>query len=206
MELSLFFFKDKVLANGAHLINVEDLDSIREDLLSGILVIRRNTDISYTISTNKYYESELCKILERSDRNVNTRAYKLLECREPMVIEAMIKRIDCGRKPVIEGNIAWMSVLDRGVYSAGVDDQTGAMLDYMVFKGMIEYEAYDTYTISNKYMEQILKKDEVFMSWLFKYLECDDVGIIERFMERHGYELRGKKFRKCKFEPIGFLL
>ena len=206
MELSLFFFKDKVLANGAHLINAEDLDSVREDLLSGILVIRRNTETSYTISTNKYYESELCKILERSDRNVNTRAYKLLECREPMVIESMIKRIDCGVTPTIEGNVAWLSVLDRGVYSSGVDDQTGAMLDYMVFKDMVEYEAYDTYTISNKYMEQILKKDEIFMSWLCKYLECDDVVIIERFMERHGFELKGKKFTKCKFEPIGFLL
>ena len=206
MELSLFFFKDKVLANGAHLIDVEDLDSVRDDLLSGILVVRRNSETSYTISTNKYYESELCKILERSDRNINTRAYKLLECREPMVIEAMIKRIDCGINPTIVGNSVWLSVLDRGVYSAGAEDQTGSMLDYIVFKGMVEYEAYNTYTISKKFMEQILKKDEVFMSWLFKYLECDDVGIVTRFMERHGYELKGKKFSKCEFEHIGFLL
>ena len=206
MELSLFFLKDKVLAYGAEIVLSEDLDTVREDLLSGILVIRRNTDISYTISTNKYYESELCKLIERSDRNINSRAYKLLECREPMVIEAMIKRIDCGINPTIDGNSAWLSVLDRGVYSAGAEDQTGSMLDYIVFKGMVEYEACNTYTISKKFMEQILKKDEIFMSWLFKYLQCDDVEIIGKFMERHGYELRGKKFRKCKFEPIGFLL
>ena len=206
MELSLFFLKDKVLAYGAQIIDIEDLDSVREDLLSGILVVRRNSDTSYTISTNKYYELELCKILERSDRNVNTRAYKLLECREPMVIEAMIKRIDCGITPTIEGNVAWLAVLDRGVYSSGAEDQTGSMLDYMVFKGMIEYETYNTYSISKKFMEQILKKNEIFMSWLFKYLQCDDVEIMGKFMERHGYELNGKKFRKCKFEPIGFLL
>jgi len=206
MKLSLFFLKDKVLAHGAQIIDVEDLDSIRQDLLSGILVVRKNSEISYTVSTNKYYETEVCKIIERSDRNINTRAYKLLECREPMVIEAMIKRIDCGINPTIEGNIAWMSVLDTGVYSASVDDQAGAMLDYMIFKGMIEYESYNTYSISKKYMQQILNKNKIFMSWLEKYLECSDTDIITKFMERHGYSLIGKKFIKQEFKTIGFLV
>ncbi len=206
MELSLFFLKDKVLAYGTQIIAVEDLDSVRNELLSGILIVRKNNEISYTISVNKYYESEVCKLLERSDRNTNSRAYKLLGCREPSVIRALISRIDCTHVPTIEYNSAWMLLLDRGVYTSGVDDITSAMLDYMVYKGMVEYEAYDTYSISKKFMEQILKKDVIFMSWLIKYLECDDAGIVERFMDRHGYVLKGKKFVRQKFETIGFLV
>lgn len=206
MELSLFFFKDKVLAHGTQFIDSKDLDSIRQDLLSGILVIRKQSETKYVVSVNKYYEAEICKILERSDRNVNSRVYKLLDCREPMVIESLLKRIDYTHKPAKLGNAVWMSVLDKGVYNSTVDDQAGAALDYMVFKGMVEYEAYDTYSISKKFMEQILKKDEIFMSWLEKYLECDDIGIIVKFMERHGYSLKGKKFTKLEFEPIGFMV
>lgn len=206
MELSLFFFKDKVLAYGAQTINIDDVDNIREELLSGILVIRKNIESSYTVSVNIYYESEICKILERSDRNVNTRIYKLLSCREPMVIASMIKRIDCCKIPVIENNTTWLNILDKGVYSENLYNLSGAMLDYLIFKNMVEYETYDTYTISKKFMIQILKKDTIYMSWLIKYLECDDCDIIGKFMERHGYLLHGKKFTKQKFEPIGFLV
>ena len=55
-------------------------------------------------------------------------------------------------------------------------------------------------------LEKIRKAYVGVLEIMFKYLECDDVGIVTRFMERHGYELNRKKFRKCVFDPIGFLL
>jgi len=206
MELSLFFLKDKVLANGTQVIDISELDSVRKDLLSGILVVRKMNENSYILSVNQYYEKEICRLLERSDRNTNSRAYKLLGCREPMVIEALIKRIDCGHFPAKVDNVAWWSVLEVGVYSATLDSISSAMLDYMVFNDLVEYEAYNTYSMSGKFIGKILEKDEVYMSWLEKYLKCDDVGIVRKFMTRHGYCLKGKKFSKLEFEPIGFLV
>jgi hypothetical protein len=55
-------------------------------------------------------------------------------------------------------------------------------------------------------MDMLLKRDELFLSMIERYLECKDEQIINTFMERHGYERKSKKFVKKEVETIGFLL
>jgi hypothetical protein len=206
VDVNLFFLRDKILVEGSKTIHVSEIESLRDELMSGILVIRKQDEENYLVSMNKYHEEEVRKAVKRSDRNRHGRLYKLLGCREPMVIEGIMARLEGTLSPAGWNESSWLNVLSTGVYFETVADQNSAMLDSMVFKGRLQYETYATYGLSTTYMDNMLSKDQIYLSALERYLECKDEYIINTFMERHGYERKGKKFVKVQVEAIGFLL
>ena len=206
MHVNLFFLKDKILAEGTHIIDEAVIEELRKDLVSGIIVIRRAADDKYMVSVNKYVEEEVRKVLERGGKNAFNRLYKIADCRESVVIEAMVKRLEDTASPACWNEAAWLTTLSTGVHYEYADSQGDSMLDHMVYKGRLQYESYSTYCLSVEYLNKMFEKEVLYMSWLERYLECKDESIINAFMLRHGYERKGKKFTKKIAETIGFLL
>jgi hypothetical protein len=206
MDVNLFFLRDKILVEGMKVIHVSEIDDLRNELLSGIIVIRKRDEETFIVSMNKFHEEEVRKAIKRSDRNKHARLYKLLGCREPSVIEGIMARLEGTLSPASWNESTWLSVLNTGVYYENVLGQSGDMLDHMIFKGRLQYEAYNTYSLSTEYMDKLLCKDELYLSAVMRYLECKDEQIVDMFMDRHGYERKGKKFVKANIEAIGFLL
>lgn len=206
MEVNLFFLRDKILVEGTKIIHVSEIESLRNELMSGILVIRKQDEEHYAVSMNKYHEEEVRKAVARSDRNKHSRLYKLLDCREPAVVEGIMKRLEGTMSPDAWNESSWLNVLSTGVYYDSIVNQGDAMLDHMVFKGRLQYETYATYGLSTEYMGKLMQRDEIYLSMVERYLECKDEQIINMFMERHGYERKSKKFVKKEVEAIGFTL
>lgn len=206
MDVNLFFLRDKILVEGTKIVHVSEIESLRNELMSGIIVIRKQDEEHYAVSMNKYHEEEVRKAVARSDRNKHGRLYKLLGCREPAVIEGIMERLEGTTSPTAWNESSWLNVLSTGVYYDDISGQGDAMLDHMVFKGRLQYETYATYCLSTEYMDKLLKKDILFLSMIERYLECKDEQIINMFMERHGYERKSKKFVKKEVETIGFTL
>ena len=65
MKLNLFFLKDKVLVEGPKQIYITELENIRKELLSGVIVARKVNDAQYYISSNKLIEQEVIKTLTK---------------------------------------------------------------------------------------------------------------------------------------------
>jgi hypothetical protein len=148
VNVNLFFLRDKILVEGAKIVHVNEIESLRNELISGILVIRKQDEEHYAVSMNKYHEEEVRKAVARSDRNKHGRLYKLLDCREPAVVEGIMKRLEGTMSPTTWNESSWLNVLSTGVYYDDVSGQSDAMLDNMVFKGRLQYETYATYGLS----------------------------------------------------------
>lgn len=206
MKLNLFFLKDKVLVEGPIAIHVSELENIRKELLSGVIVARKVNDEQYYISANKFIEEDVRVALKKNTRNTRSKLYKTLQCREPAVVNGMIERVKGEPSPETWNQSAWLSALRTGVYYEGMADQSGAKLDAMVHKGRLEYESYGTYSLSEKYLSQILSKDEVFISWLYRYLDCKEEGVVDVIMDRLGYDRDMQKYIKRDVVPIGFIV
>jgi hypothetical protein len=205
MKLNLFFLKDKVMVEGPKPVHVSELENMRKELLSGVFIARKVSDETYFISMNRLIEEDVRIALKKGTRNMRGKIYKLLQCREPAVIDGVIARIENEPSPEQWNNAAWLYTLRKGIYSEEMDGQSGAILDSMVHKGRIEYESYGTYSLAADYMKCILDKDEVYISWLFRYLDCKEESIVAEVMDRLGYDRDSQKYVKRHVKAIGFI-
>lgn len=205
MDVHLFFLRDEILVRGYGIVDTDGLESLRDDLMAGIFVVRKSQEDEYVIKVNICIEEEIKKLIEKDAKNLYTRVYQLINTREPDVARGIVHRILKLFSQPKWNHAAWIHMLKTGVYSTYALD-SNVMLDYLVWDGKLEYESYGTYCISSKFMSTILNKDVVYLSWLIKYLECKDEEAIDIFMNHHGYEKVNNSYVKKESKPIGYIL
>jgi len=205
MDVHLFFLRDQILVRGYGIVDNEGLENLRDDLTSGLFVVRKSQDNEFVVKVNICLEEEIKKLIEKDSKNLATKVYKLTKTREPDVADGLVKRILKLFSQPKWNQASWIHMLKTGVYYTYASD-SNVMLDYLVWDGKLEYESYGTYCISSEFMSAILNKDKVYFSWLSKYLDCKDEKAIDIFMAHHGYEKHGSSYTKKQSEPIGFII
>jgi len=206
IKISLFFLHDKIVSDGPKIVNEKELESLRSYLVKGVFVARKFNEHRYIVNVNVHIEEELRRLKLEGAKNLMPRAYEALDCDEHVVVREFFARIGDEPYKTSWNPSVWMQTLKQGSYMDTVSINN-SMLDSMVYRGMIEFEACGTYSLSSKFLDRVLKHDSIHMSKVKTMLDCADDDLLTSFMKTYMYDLKGKKFvkREC-LNPIGFVV
>lgn len=172
MDIELYFPFDKIVAFGSIEIKGEKPSYVR-DLLDKYLdkvVIRKGSD-GFTASLNSNTHIKITKITESNAKNKRQRIYQLLGTREPDVIDMVMKRVlieECSSIGVgARVTKIWLEISKTGHYCEHIEDKNFA-LDMLISEGLLEYDDYGYYSLSNKFIKKVQKDNSLTLSKIKK--------------------------------------
>ncbi|MCK5722212.1 MAG: hypothetical protein KAI84_06710 [Gammaproteobacteria bacterium] len=207
MDIELYFPFDKIVAFGSIEIKGEKPSYIR-DLLDKYLdkvVIRRGCG-GFSISLNRNIEAKILKIMASDVKNKRQRIYQLLDTREPDAIDKVIERLSntATDSTGVGAGVTriWLEISAHGHYCEETDKNDFA-LDWMVFKGLLEYDDYGYYSISEPFIARSQKHSELSIGKIKKLgLPSDDLKEIINILELMGYSFNQESMKFIMYDAI----
>lgn len=207
MDIELYFLYDKIVAYGSVEIIGEKPSRMRALLKDQLdkVVIRKGYD-SFIVSLNRNIEAKILNIVKSDVKNKRQRIYQLLNTRESEAVDLIIDRLSNTRidsKGVGAGiTRIWLEISEKGHYCEDVE-QNDFALDLMIFKGLLEYDDYGYYSISDSFIEKSQKDDELTIGKIRKLgIPAEDLAEIINILELMGYSFNPASMKFILFDDI----
>lgn len=207
MYSELYFPFDKIIAYGSIEIKGEKPSYIQDILNSHLdrVVIRRGYG-SFIVSLNRNISIKISNIVKSNVKNKRQRIYQTLDTREPDVVDRMLERLlkEDYNSVGISDRITdiWLELSKKGHYCESIENKNFA-LDMMIFEGLLTYDDYGYYSLSDKYIKKVHNDTEMSLSKIKTIgIQLNDLHDIINIMSELGYFFNGEKMNFVRNDSL----